>query len=93
MEETNLILNKLEALHAQIDRLEHKLRLHDVRKAAYTQKEIVAALGLKGEQRELLDYMKKTGLLNSPITKKPLTYPGDVVRKAIKVVSAGKVHG
>jgi hypothetical protein len=84
------VINTMNELKTKLDRMERRLWLQE--KAAYTQEEIVEAMGLKGQQRALLDYMKSTGILHSPITKRPLIYPGEVVRKAIAKVSKGKVQ-
>lgn len=83
-------ISRIEALEAKIDHLERRLWLEG--KAAYKQKEIVELMGLKGEQRRLLDLMKKTGLLHSPIKLQPLTYPGAVVRKAVEAVNSGEIY-
>ena len=83
------LIEKMDAIQTQIERLERRLWLQE--KAAYDQKEIVEAMGLSGDQRNLLDYMKKSGLLHSPILKKPLIYPGEVVRKAIAKINQGKI--
>jgi hypothetical protein len=83
-------ISRIQALEAKLERLERRLWLQE--KAAYTQPEIVEAMGLKGRQRRLLDYMKQIGLLHSPIKQQPLTYPGDVVRKAIEAVNRGQIQ-
>lgn len=90
MSDTAIILKKLESLEAKITRMERRLWLEG--KAAYKQKEIVELMGLEGDQRRLLDLMKKTGLLHSPIKIQPLTYPGAVVRKAIEAVNSGEIY-
>lgn len=82
------VLEKLAAIEAKMDRLERRLWLQD--KAVYRQEEIIEAMGLKGEQRNLLKQMKDMGLLHSPINKSPLIYPGEVVREAIKEISKSK---
>jgi hypothetical protein len=90
MSDTAIILQKLEALTAKIDRMERRIWLQD--KAAYTQEEIVEALGLTGKQKNLLAWMKETGLLHSPINKSPLIYPASVVHEAIKAFNSRKVE-
>ncbi|HKK77053.1 MAG TPA: hypothetical protein VJ953_18385 [Saprospiraceae bacterium] len=81
---------RLEVLEAKINRLERRLWLEG--KVVYKQKEIVELMGLEGDQRRLLDLMKKTGLLHSPIKLQPLTYPGAVVRKAVEAVNNGAIY-
>jgi hypothetical protein len=85
------IIERLEAIDSKIEEIRKLVPKVDLNKAAFTQKEIVQAIGLKGEQRGLLDYMKKQKILHSPICQNPLIYPGDVVRRAIKKISGGKV--
>lgn len=97
MNTVEIILQEIQELKQENQLLQKKmdgLRKQVVykNKPAFTQKEIVEALGLGGPQRALLDHMKKTGILHSPITRHPLTYPGEVVRKAVEKVSAGKVQ-
>lgn len=93
MENINdVILQKLDELRAEMEEMKSgKPSNINLNKAAFTQKEIVQAIGLKGEQRRLLDYLKKSRILHSPICQNPLIYPGDVVRRAIKKISCGKV--
>jgi hypothetical protein len=93
MENINdVILQKLDELRAEMEAMKSNIQPEiNLNKAAFTQKEIVKAIGLKGEQRGLLDYMKKQKILHSPICQNPLIYPGDVVRRAIKKISGGKV--
>lgn len=90
MSDTAIILQKLESLEAKMERMERRLWLQD--KAAYTQEEIVEALGLQGKQKNLLSWMKETGLLHSPINKKPLIYPASVVHDVLKAFNSRKVE-
>ena len=97
MNEVNILLKEIQEIKQENQLLHQKMdairkQVSYKHKAAFSQKEIVEALGLKGPQRALLDHMKKTGILHSPITRHPLIYPGEIVRKAIDKISAGKVQ-
>jgi hypothetical protein len=90
--EKQSIEKKLDLIDSKLQKIESAIVKVDLDKAAFTQDEIVQAMGLKGPQRRLLDFMKKEKLLHSPISKKPLIYPGTVVRKAIEKINMGKVE-
>ena len=91
MENKNqIIIEKIERIEAQLTQLDKIIEGKIMEKAAYTQDEIIEAMGLSGKQKKLLSYMKKSKLLHSPINKSPLIYPAYVVKNAIEKLSGGK---